>query len=79
MDFIEKNLGVFRNLPKIANVVFYFCKMLHHRCLTVLNMPLGGNTHGLTYKSGNVVFISEIWKMSVSMSTKLAFDSFSPT
>ena len=53
--------------------------MLHHRCLTVLNMPLGGNPHGLTYKSENAVFISEIWKMSVSMSTKLAFDSCSPT
>ena len=63
----------------IANVVIYFCKMLHRRCLTVLNMPLGGDTHELIYKSGNAVFISEIWKMSVSMSTKLAFDSFSPT
>ena len=53
--------------------------MLHHRCLTVLNMSLGGNPHGPTYKSENAVFISEIWKMSVSMSTKLAFDSCSPT
>ena len=42
-------------------------------------MSLGGNPHGLTYKSENAVFISEIWKMSASMSTKLAFDSCSPT